>query len=283
MAGGIHAPGIFSVGLAGALLCGLLILLAVTPASAATPAPAGPKIKVTPENPYYDLLQAEQRPPIRLNARLKGCRIAPYSDCKGAGLNGQKLYGAKLRISRARRNRDQQGRSQRVEDAPGRLLARDHDRGAPDPADLFRAELTQAGATGISLREAVMRKVDAADSTFSGGDLSRAVAVKSDFSGAVFAGVEAHGIRLKGSTLRWLLGPRADLARAHAPRSDFLGSSLRGANLSGANLRQADLRKADLTNANLRNADLREARLAKARLGGAKLCRTRMPNGKIRG
>lgn len=143
MAGGIHAPGIFSVGLAGALLCGLLILLAVTPASAATPAPAGPKIKVTPENPYYDLLQAEQRPPIRLNARLKGCRIAPYSDCKGAGLKGQKLYGA--------------------------------------------------------------------------------------------------------------------------------------------NLRQADLRKADLTNANLRNADLREARLAKARLGGAKLCRTRMPNGKIRG
>ena len=46
--------------------CGLLVLLLVAFAAAATPAAADQKMKVTSANPYYDLLQAEQRSTVAL-------------------------------------------------------------------------------------------------------------------------------------------------------------------------------------------------------------------------
>ena len=130
------------------------------------------------------------------------------------------------------------------------------------------ANLTGANLSGASLEGADLLKVNFASANLSGSDLTDATLKGTDLQGTVLAGATLTGIKsggkiigtpaslppnwaLVGATVRYLVGPAANLAQGDFYGTNLAGTDLTDANLFGANFSFANLNGADLTGATL--------------------------------
>jgi uncharacterized protein YjbI with pentapeptide repeats/energy-coupling factor transporter ATP-binding protein EcfA2 len=110
-------------------------------------------------------------------------------------------------------------------------------------------------------------------------DLSQAMLIDVDFSGADLSGarlnlIHGRGMKLRnanfssawfgGARMRAAQASRADLTDIRAAKSRWPQASFRASKLGGANLREADLRNADFTEADLTGGIFENARLMDA-------------------
>lgn len=118
-------------------------------------------------------------------------------------------------------------------------------------ADLLQANLTDTDLSGANLTDATLKRTDLHDTVLAGATLTGIV------SGGKIIGTPASLppswalVGLVGSTIRYLVGPMANLTDA-----DLYGGKLAGTDLAAANLSNANLTFANLTGANLTGATL---------------------------
>lgn len=132
---------------------------------------------------------------------------------------------------------------------------------------LSHADLSGVLVTsGSCLRDAVLRRAEAAGSGWHGVDLGGA-----DFGKARLDGVDLGQARLAGANLR-----RASLRRALLIGADLTDARVSRADLMEAKLSKARLTRADLRSANLYAADLIETLFDETRVHDANVARTRL-------
>ena len=126
-------------------------------------------------------------------------------------------------------------------------------------------------------------------------ELSQALGIPLDLSGADFSGVNLYGANLSGTNLSGANLSDAEASRADLSGADLTGADLRdtwlwGTNLSGADLSKANLSDAVLTGANLErailsganlSADIRYTKLWEADLSGADLSKANLFGAKL--
>ncbi|MDX2545424.1 pentapeptide repeat-containing protein [Streptomyces sp. WI04-05B] len=128
-------------------------------------------------------------------------------------------------------------------------------------ANLFRATLTGADLSGVTLTDAnltgaTLADADLSGATLTGAKLPRATLTDADLSGATLTGAKLSRATLTGADLSGVTLTDANLTRATLTDANLSGTTLTGANLSRAVLRGANLSRATLTGANLKTTDL---------------------------
>lgn len=121
---------------------------------------------------------------------------------------------------------------------------------------LYKAKLNNLNVVNISLRNAILEKVD----------LSCSSAVGANFSFSVLKEANLSSTKLRRANLRKTILDGANLEKANLDSADLNAAKLTEANLRGASLTRAYLLYADLTNAYLDEADLRSTIFDRAKL-----------------
>jgi uncharacterized protein YjbI with pentapeptide repeats len=234
------------------------------------------------------LLESADLSGARLNGADLGGAMLAHACLSGTLLTGVHLAGANLGGAQLEET-DLEGADLGEAILEGALLRRTRLVGARlDGVRLEGARLEAVDFSG-SHSEALLllRGRDLRGCRFAGARYAQAVFLacdlrESDLSGlhigkAVFATVQAAGVRLRGLQLDsgcFAAGSvleGADLSAARLNQVSLRGTSLGKADLSQAALNGADLSECDLRGARLRGADARGARFVRAELGGADL------------
>jgi len=131
--------------------------------------------------------------------------------------------------------------------------------------DFRDASLTKADLTAALLRTTDFRGADLKDATLDGAECLKAVFDEADCHSALMRGVLLEQVSARNT--QFVL---ADLSEAVLLMSDLTGANLTGANLTAATLESANLRGAtlaltNLAEANLKNADLTDSNWWRAR------------------
>lgn len=144
--------------------------------------------------------------------------------------------------------------------------------------DLKGVYLGRASLVGADFRNSALQEAD-----FTAAMLAKADLTSVDARFIRLANARLASAKAAGALLYFLDGTAIDMRDADAPRSNWLGGSLRGANFRGARLANASFFLADLRDADFTDADLTGASLSGALIAGAKFTGARTANLDISG